>query len=41
MQVVMYSSAEESFNTKKEMEKRRSLSTPENRTIFLPFNEFQ
>ena len=40
MQVVAYSSVQEG-EVKKEMEKRRSMSTPEQRTIYLPFSEFQ
>lgn len=39
MQVVTYPN--EIFDLKKEREKRRSLSTPEKRTIYLPFADFQ
>jgi hypothetical protein len=40
MQVVTYAQ-NEIFDIKKEREKRKSLSTPEKRTIYLPFADFQ
>jgi hypothetical protein len=39
MQVVTYAQ-NEIFDIKKEREKRKSLSTPEKRTIYLPFADF-
>jgi hypothetical protein len=39
MQVITYHH-NEVYDAKKEREKRRSLSTPDKRTIYLPFGDF-
>ena len=45
MQVVMYNTPAETSNSetdkKEERDKKRRLSTPDRRTIYLPFEEFQ